>query len=828
LAKKTIPQEHVDPLLFLNQVHGSSGEGKIEVRATNGQQCASEWFDDPGDFKTKLARFESLNDSGWAIRFSQGRRKGRERGGVNTFAPYCIAADFDDGATLDQVKAAIAGAKVGGTPIPPASCFVETSPNAFQVFWWLTEPFANAETHAAAQKALAEAIGSDPTFASPEQCPRLPGFRNAKDEDGKADFVVRVREHNDQRHAPSAFPEVPVEVETPVVTAADSAVVIKPGSMSKHTKQLLDRGLDAYEHKDDALHLVKTDLAARGWTADEIFELVSKVLCEAGLDDAAYLKRTKSSIRRLVKKAAKGEISPGESDEETFEILMDGKPVTEVSAAEKTDEDENEGDPLIEWSTAAKVAPPPPSPLTVALDHPALAFIASKVMPVAEASVEAVVFSYLTMLGNCIGRGAHVNLGFGAEHHTGLFICLIGDTARGRKGTGVAVARSLFSAAAPDWAGARIVGGIASGEALVTSMCETAPDKRLLINLSEFSSYIAAASRKGSTLAGYTREGWDGSPLANITKENPEVATDYCLSMIGAITSHEFKARVDPVGLQNGFFNRFIWVHSSSGKVLPIGVVPRLKDELAEVKAVVQAAQHLDEVRFTKAAGAAYTAMREVHAQQRLTEAFAKVIGRRDQQIARLALILALGRKAKSIDVVDLEAARDLWRYSEESVSHVLGVHPINEDPDLSPLAAELLSLVRGLVERGDTSGVTRTELFRKVGCHRDSYSRSKGHQAVDDLVAAGLVELKVKHLPHQVGKPSVRVTLAKNQGIKSTDGLDAHKSAQLKAQPEVSEKPRKTREKRGFSVNGRIKSTKSTLSKRVGNSESLTVVLED
>ena len=103
-------------------------------------------------------------------------------------------------------------------------------------------------------------------------------------------------------------------------------------------------------------------------------------------------------------------------------------------------------------------------------EAPALDGLAGEIIraiePHTEADPVAILVQLLIGFGNLIGRSAY----FAVEadrHHTNEFAALVGDTAKGRKGTSWGHARRLLEAIDPSWATDRVMSGLSTGEGLI-------------------------------------------------------------------------------------------------------------------------------------------------------------------------------------------------------------------------------------------------------------------------------------------------------------------------------------------------------------------------
>src|SRR5438876_93302 len=121
--------------------------------------------------------------------------------------------------------------------------------------------------------------------------------------------------------------------------------------------------------------------------------------------------------------------------------------------------------------------------------------IVRAIEPHSEADPLAILAQLLVMFGNVIGRGPYFQVE-ADRHHTNLYIVLVGDTAKARKGVSFNQALRPFRAFESAWATERVQSGLSSGEGLIYAVTE--PDtatqdlrlamhsKRLLVYEPEF------------------------------------------------------------------------------------------------------------------------------------------------------------------------------------------------------------------------------------------------------------------------------------------------------------------------------------------------------
>lgn len=178
-----------------------------------------------------------------------------------------------------------------------------------------------------------------------------------------------------------------------------------------------------------------------------------------------------------------------------------------------------------------------------ALSAEALSGIAGDVVNLAvqhsEADQAAVLMTFLAAFGAAAGCGRFLRVG-DTEHHSRLFVALVGNSSRARKGTSAAPVKRLMQAAQsqlmagptsfPGGLPLKVSDGpLSSGEGLVWAIRDAAEtktkddeptdngvkDKRLLVIEGELGGALRVAGREGSSLSAILRSAWDGG------KSNP-------------------------------------------------------------------------------------------------------------------------------------------------------------------------------------------------------------------------------------------------------------------------------------------------------------------
>ncbi len=127
---------------------------------------------------------------------------------------------------------------------------------------------------------------------------------------------------------------------------------------------------------------------------------------------------------------------------------------------------EKEEDKLDDTPVAQDVPPPV---LDEAAFHGLAGEIVKAIEPHTESDPAGLLIQLLTYFGNVVGRGPFFMVE-ATKHHTNLFTVLVGETARGRKGTSEGRVRELFVTIDPFWVQNCIRSGLSSGEGLIWSV----------------------------------------------------------------------------------------------------------------------------------------------------------------------------------------------------------------------------------------------------------------------------------------------------------------------------------------------------------------------
>ena len=364
--------------------------------------------------------------------------------------------------------------------------------------------------------------------------------------------------------------------------------------------------------------------------------------------------------------------------------------------------------------------------------------------PHTEADPVAILTQFIVAFGNVIGRQAHFPVE-ADKHHLNLFMALVGQSAKGRKGTSWGYVRNRFSIVESNWDENQIRNGLSSGEGLIKAISphksgeqsDEKVDKRLLVYEGEFASVLQMLRRDGNSLSAVLRNLWDSGNANIMTRSDPLQVSGAHVSIVGHITQDELIRLLSSNEAANGFANRFLWVCVRRSKRLPEGgnindvnfyhIDQRLRD-------AVELGRHADRiVRDDKARKLWIDTYDELSAEHR--GMLGNVTARAEAQTMRLACLYALLDNSLVVKKVHLEAALALWRYCFDSARFIFGN---------SPSDANANRIISALEDAGD-EGLTGTQISNLFG---RNLSAEQLRNTLDSLANANQI--------HREKKPSI------------------------------------------------------------------------
>ncbi|MGE4131901.1 MAG: hypothetical protein AB7F86_09695 [Bdellovibrionales bacterium] len=329
-----------------------------------------------------------------------------------------------------------------------------------------------------------------------------------------------------------------------------------------------------------------------------------------------------------------------------------------------------------------------PEPLESEAFHGIAGKFVKAIEPCTESDSAALLIQFLAAFGNAIGRKAYIEIE-ADKHYCNLFCVIVGESAKGRKGTSLGHIKRLFSQVDADWWDNCKASGLTSGEGIASAVRDPLPfdptdpdakpekprDKRLLAVETEFAAVLRASQREGNTLSSAMRDSWDHGDLRTLTKKDPVKATGAHVSFIGHITKVELNRYLSHTDIFNGFGNRFIWMASKRSKLLPLGGKPNAETMLSlrsELAGAIERAKLRGIVALAPETERLYAELYMELAKEK-PGLVGVLTSRAEPIILRLALIYALLDSAQEVQADHLRSAVAVWQYAEQSVEYIFG-----------------------------------------------------------------------------------------------------------------------------------------------------------
>jgi Protein of unknown function (DUF3987) len=412
-----------------------------------------------------------------------------------------------------------------------------------------------------------------------------------------------------------------------------------------------------------------------------------------------------------------GKEAQKQDEQVEFVLHSTGSGSAGPSEAELQPKEEPIAVPLEDW----------PEPLGLAAYHGLAGEVVCAIEPHTEVDPAAILFQFLTAVGNVFGRRAYFCVE-DTRHHPNLFTLLVGNTSKSRKGTSWRRVKALIQDTS--WANDCIANGLSTGEGLIHRVRDRVieaqldkktkkthdvvvdpgvDDKRLLVIEEEFARPLRAMQRPENILSAVLREAWDGDRLQVMTKKSPAKATGAHISVIAHVTRDDLLQEMDMASTANGFGNRFLFCRIKRSKLLPLGgrsgeqTLAALRARLIDVTNRCPSG----ELCFDHDAEKLWRARYDELSADRLGM-YGAITARGEAQVIRLALLYALLDQAQFIGAPHLEAALEVWRYADASARSLFG------DKTGSRIGDSILSALRV----AGTKGMTRTEIRDLLGHH--------------------------------------------------------------------------------------------------------------
>jgi hypothetical protein len=390
------------------------------------------------------------------------------------------------------------------------------------------------------------------------------------------------------------------------------------------------------------------------------------------------------------------------------------------------DEDSEPSVPLPPRSSA-----PPPPALAVAALYGIAGRVVNSLTPHTEADPAAVLLQFLAAFGNLVGPAPHCRVG-ATRHGLNLFVVLVGESSKARKGTSWRQISSLFAEADPHWSARRVTTARPTTSSILHALRDQQPatDRRLFLLSEEFASVLHVLGRETGQLSPLLRCAWDGGDLYAHDGHHPVQATAAHVSIVGHVTKAELAQHLSHTESANGFANRCLWTSVRRSKSLPDGGSFPLEQQsalAAELRRALEWVHGQSEILFprTPAARELWNDRYAVLSQGR-EDAYGAATSRAEAQVLRLSAIYAALDSSPLIDACHLQAALAVWDYCSASARLLFDTAPID------PTAQRIIQAL-DVTQRGLSRVQIRAVFNRHV-------SKERIDLALEQLMTLGLI----------------------------------------------------------------------------------------
>jgi hypothetical protein len=369
------------------------------------------------------------------------------------------------------------------------------------------------------------------------------------------------------------------------------------------------------------------------------------------------------------------------------------------------------------------------------LDDPALYGLAGRIIrslaPHSEADPVALLLQFLAAFGNLAGPVPHSLVG-STPHGLNLFVVLVGESSKARKGTSWRQIAALFAEVDQPWTTRRVTTSRPTAITLLQALQdEPSPtDRRLFLLAEEFASILPILARETGQLSPVLRCAWDGGDLSVHDGHRLLHATTPHISLVGHVTQGELLRYIGRTESHSGFANRCLWtsVHRSqslpNGGVLPPQELSALAGDLRRALDWIRSQTSLI-FRRSPSAQQLWNDMYPSLSQGR-PDVYGAATSRAEAQVLRLSSIYAALDCSPLVEPCHLHAALAVWGYCRSSARLFFDTAPI--DP-----AARRISQALDVNPQGLSKTQVRALFNRHISTERIDL-------ALEQLISLGLI----------------------------------------------------------------------------------------
>jgi hypothetical protein len=351
------------------------------------------------------------------------------------------------------------------------------------------------------------------------------------------------------------------------------------------------------------------------------------------------------------------------------------------------------------------------------------------IAPHTEAHPAAILLQLLAVFGNLAGRGPHCMVD-ATRHNLNLYVVLVGDSSKARKGTSWSQIARLFAEVDHPWLSTRVTSARLTASGLVHALRDQQPptDRRLLALSEEFASVLHTLKRSNGHLSPLLRCAWDSGDLPNLEMHQNLQATGTHISLIAHITQRELAQYLPRTEAQNGFANRCLWAWVQRSNCLPEGgslSTGDLSPVARELRRALDWAAATPEILFRRDEAARdlwrdrYPALSQLRPGLR-----GAATSRAEAQVLRLSAIYAALDSTSVIGLPHLQAALAVWDYCYSSAALLFGTSTGD------PIADRIREAIQA-----SNDGLSKYQIRRLFHGHVEG---SRIDAALEQLVALG------------------------------------------------------------------------------------------
>jgi hypothetical protein len=298
--------------------------------------------------------------------------------------------------------------------------------------------------------------------------------------------------------------------------------------------------------------------------------------------------------------------------------------------------------------------------------------------PHTEAHPAAILLQLLAAFGNAVGPAPHCMVD-ATRHGLNLFVVLVGESSKGRKGTSWNQIRRLFAEVDHPWVAERVTTARLTPASLIHALHDQQPatDRRLLALSEEFAAVLHTLGRAKGHLSPLLRCAWDSGDLRSLDGRSPIQASGTHISLIAHITQRELAQHLHPTEAHNGFANRCLWTLVQRSQCLPEGGnlgAHELSAVAAELRRALDWVGDANGIRLSRDEEAralwhkGYPELSQVR-----PGLYGAATSRAEAQVLRLSALYSVLDCSPIIGLPHLQAALAVWNYCAESAALFFG-----------------------------------------------------------------------------------------------------------------------------------------------------------